>query len=113
MCTENQLSCITSKIAELAKSVFKDKLNSTILYGSYARGEETSESDIDIMVLVDMSAVELSAHKRTFTNLTSALGMEYDVVITVTLKDTETFNKYLNVVPFYSNVKKEGISIAI
>ena len=113
MCTKNQLTDITEKVALLSKSVFGDKLDSTLLYGSYARGEQTSESDIDIMVLANVPREELSSYKKPFISLTSELGLTYDVVVTVTLKDTETFNKYLEAVPFYANVKKEGIRIAV
>ena len=113
MCTKNQLTDITEKVAMLSKSVFGDKLDSTLLYGSYARGAQTAESDIDIMVLANVPREELSSYKKPFISLTSELGLTYDVVVTVTLKDAETFNKYLEAVPFYANVKKEGIRIAV
>ena len=113
MCTKNQLSDITRRIASLSQSLFGEKLDSALLYGSYARGEETSESDIDIMILANVPKEELSTYKKAYINLTSELGLEHDTVITVTLKDTETFNKYLEAVPFYTNVKKEGIRIAV
>lgn len=113
MCTKNQLAEITEKVALLSKSVFGDKLDSTLLYGSYARGEQTSESDIDIMVLANVSREELSSYKKPFISLSSELGLQHDVVVTVTLKDTETFNKYSQAVPFYAAVKKEGVRIAV
>ncbi len=113
MCTENQLTDITEKVALLSKSVFGDKLDSTLLYGSYARGQQNQESDIDIMVLANVPREELPSYKKPFISLSSELGLLYDVVVTVTLKDTETFNKYLEAVPFYANVKKEGIRIAV
>ena len=113
MCTKNQLTDITEKVALLSKSVFGDRLDSTLLYGSYARGEQTRESDIDIMVLANVSREGLVSYKKPFIELASELGLAYDVVVTVTLKDTETFNKYLDAVPFYTNVKKEGIKIAV
>lgn len=113
MCIRNQLYDITAQIAKEAKNVFDDNLDSVLLYGSYARGEETSESDIDIMVLANVPREELSKYKKSFITLTSELGLIHDIVITVTLKDTETFNRYIDAVPFYSNVKREGIKIAV
>ncbi|MBQ8209477.1 MAG: nucleotidyltransferase domain-containing protein [Clostridia bacterium] len=113
MCTKNQLTYILQRVAGTAKSVFGDKYDSTLLYGSYARGDYDSESDIDIMVLADVEREELASYKKPLIALTSELGLEHDIVITVTLKDTETFNKYLGTVPFYDAVKKEGIPIAV
>lgn len=113
MCSKNQLYDITRLIAEQASRTFDDKLDSVILYGSYARCEETSESDIDIMILVDLQPESLSQYKKTFIGLSSELGLKYDVVVSVTLKDICTFNRYLDAVPFYSNVKKDGVRIAV
>lgn len=113
MCTKNQLIDITEQIARLAKTVFGDKLDSTVLYGSYARGDETEESDIDIMVLANVPREEIGSYKKPFIALSSELGLLYDIVVTVTLKDTCTFHQYLDAVPFYSNVKREGIPIAV
>ena len=112
MCTKNQLYDITERIADLSKNTFGEKLDSVLLYGSYARGEETSESDIDIMVLADVNKEELFSYKKAFTMLTSELALLYDIVITVTIKDTETFYRYIDVLPFYSAVKREGVKIA-
>ena len=113
MCTEQQIGIITRRIAALAKTVFGEKLRSVILYGSYARGDYDEESDVDIMILVDISREELWRYHDPITTLTSELGLEYDAVIVATLKDTETFDAYFNVMPFYQNVQKEGILIAV
>lgn len=113
MCTENQLNYILKKVAQTAKETFGEKFDSAYLYGSYARGDFDSESDIDIMVLADIPKEELCKYKKVFTHLTSELGLEYDMLITVSLKDIYTFNKYFNAVPFYQNIKREGVLIAV
>ncbi len=113
MCSTSQLNIIASKIAECANTVFGNKLCSTVLYGSYARGDYDAESDIDIMILVDISREELFKYKQPFIELTADLGLEYDIVITVSIKDKYTFDKYLHAVPFYQNIAREGISIAV
>ena len=113
MCTENQLNIITESIAKLAKEVFGDKLHSVILYGSYARGDYDDESDIDIMILVDIPCEELWLYKKPILHLASDLGLEYDILVSPFIKDTETFDKYFDVMPFYQNVQGEGVLIAV
>lgn len=110
-CSESRLDIILREIARCADEVFKEELSKVVLYGSYARGDYNAESDIDIMILVDLPAEDISKYKKPLISLSSELGLEYDVVITVNIKDTETFNKYSDVTPYYQNIIREGIEI--
>lgn len=112
MCTKNQLELILSSVSEHAKNEFGEKLNSVILYGSYARGDYDHESDIDIMILADKTQAELKSHNHSFIVLASDLGLEYDIVVSIMLKDSETFEAYSEALPFYRNIVKEGVKIA-
>lgn len=51
------------------------------LFGSYARGEETPESDVDILVKFDKNAkVGLFEHTRMIMALEKQLGKDVDIV---------------------------------
>ena len=52
MVQDKELRGILDKLAESLIKVYGNKLKSVILYGSAARGTNTPESDIDIMILV-------------------------------------------------------------
>ena len=112
MCSQEQTREILSQVSELARTVFPNVYSETILYGSYARGDYDSESDMDIMVLADVPRTEMNRYKLPFLRLSSELGLAHDLLITITLKDRETFNRYLYAVPFYQSVRREGVSIA-
>jgi predicted nucleotidyltransferase len=77
-----------------------------ILYGSVARGTQTDESDVDIAVLVKSYTKDM--HER-MTDYIVDLELEYNKVLSVLLIDYEKFTEWENVMPFYKNVKKEGI----
>ena len=113
MCTKNQLNIITGNIANLSKEIFGDRLRSVILYGSYARGDFDDESDIDIMILVDIPLEEIHLYKEPILCLADDLGLEYDILVSPYIKDTYTFDKYFSAIPFYQNVQKEGVMIAV
>jgi len=62
-------------------------------------------------VLVNMTKVEMCTYRREISNLSSEIDLEYNVFISITLQDTETFERFKTVLPFYKNVLSDGISI--
>lgn len=79
------------------------------MYGSYVRGDYHAGSDIDILLTVDLEQPEISKYRNTVAAITSALSLQHDITVSVTVKPLEQFRKYANVLPFYKNVIKEGI----
>jgi predicted nucleotidyltransferase len=102
---------ILETVHDGATFMFSENLKSTILYGSYARGDYESDSDIDIMVLVDMDKSDLSRYRKKIANLSSNIDLEYDVFTSIKLQDYKTYNDWLNVVPFYQSVQREGVFV--
>ena len=104
----------------IAKSILKDtfticqqiygkKLCYAYLYGSYARGDFDQDSDVDILVTVDMENPESGNYFYKIAKLSNQLSLDYDVTVSISVKSENHFKKYSNVLPFYSNVLKEGI----
>jgi len=109
MCSKATLNQITDRVVREIKDNFGDKLDKVILYGSYARGDNADESDIDIMALVNVPSDDANRFDMQLTRFTNRLGMEYDLVVSLLIKDCETFYKYLPADPFYQNVMKDGV----
>ncbi|MCB6416599.1 nucleotidyltransferase domain-containing protein [Faecalimonas umbilicata] len=89
-------------------NIFHDSINSIILYGSVARGTQTSESDVDIAVIVNGYT---KAMHDAMTDFVVDLELEYNKVLSVLLIDYDKFKEWENIMPFYKNVKKEGIQL--
>lgn len=104
---ENYAEVFHKLIPGLVK-IFHGSVSSIILYGSVARGTQTAESDVDIAVIVN------GYTKTTYDAMTDFvvdLELEYNKVLSVLLIDYDKFKEWENVMPFYKNVKKEGIQL--
>ena len=91
------------------KKIYGVHLRKVILYGSYARGDFKLDSDIDIMILLDMSDLDLKAYSRQLSYMTYDFNMDNDLDIKPIVKNEEHFKKWVVNYPFYSNIQKEGV----
>lgn len=91
------------------RDIYGNHIKQIILYGSYARGDFDKDSDIDIMILVDLPDIQI----EDYSDQLSELGFEYNVNHGIwfmpVVKNAQHFRKWCAVYPFYSNVEKEGI----
>lgn len=94
---------------EAVKKIYGSHLQKIILYGSYARGDFRKDSDVDIMILVDMSDLELKMYGQQLSYMTYDFNLDYELDIKSIAKSEEHFNKWVTNYPFYSNIHKEGI----
>lgn len=88
-------------------SIFNTQVIQIVLYGSYARGTNTSESDVDVALLLNGKLNENTEDK--LSDLVVDLNLKYDKVFSVIDIDYAVFKKWEKVTPFYKNVNKEGI----
>lgn len=86
--------------------IFNNASMRVILYGSVARGTQTEESDVDIAVIIPSYTRQM--HDKML-DLVVDLELEYNKVISVIMIDSAEFAKWENVMPFYRNVKKDGV----
>ena len=101
-------SLIEQYIAEI-KKIYGTHLRKVILFGSYARGDFRSDSDVDIMILLDMSDVDLKAYSQQLSYMTYDFNLDNDLDIKPIAKNKEHFTKWRTNYPFYANIYKEGV----
>ncbi len=102
---------ILTEVKEELLKLFGDKLEQLILYGSCARNEQDPESDIDIMILVDVNETALREYRHKVIDIMTELSLKYDTVISLMRETYSRYNEYLDVLPFYQNIYNEGIEI--
>lgn len=109
MLTRSQVNDISTILTNTARKLFGKKLKEVILFGSYARGNASAESDIDIMLLVDMDRESLKKYRNDICRISSETGLKYDILISPVLQSLEEFDNYKNDLPFFKNILLEGV----
>ena len=111
MCTKSQLKTVLTEVKSASELLYGDSLSRIILYGSYARGDNTEESDIDIMIVLNCDTNELKRLRSLTTDMASNISLEQDVLISILLRDQKHFEDNLDFLPLYQNIAKEGIAV--
>ena len=103
-------SLLLQYLGEIQK-LYGSHLKSVLLYGSYARGDYTEDSDIDIMILVDLPDEESECYLDALSELGFRYNVEYGIWIMPIVKNIEHFRYWVCAYPFYRNVQKEGVAL--
>lgn len=109
MSDRNRILC---EFRNKTKSIMGDSLKQMILYGSYARGDYGDNSDMDIMVLTELTDDRIIQIEDEIFDVAYDIELEYGVPISVNIKNEKHFKNWVNSLPYYSNIQKEGIIIA-
>ena len=91
------------------KLTVRDVIEEIILYGSYVRGQETSESDIDIAVILRLPDTDELHRKMIDIVVDNELDLE--ITLSVITIEEDNLNEWKSTLPFYKNLLKEGISL--
>lgn len=90
--------------------IYGNHLKEVILYGSFAKGNfDEDNSDIDIMILVDIEEQEINEKGRMLTDLSYDFMEGYELDIKPVAVNRAHFQKWVGVYPFYKNVREEGV----
>lgn len=112
MCNQGQAIAILGEVYAACKPIFGNAITEAWLYGSYARGDFHAESDIDILLTVDLEPEAISAMRNRVGFITSELSLKHDITVSLSVKPLAQFRQYSDVLPYYKNILREGIRYA-
>ncbi|MDD3360414.1 MAG: nucleotidyltransferase domain-containing protein [Hespellia sp.] len=102
---------IIYEFSQEIKKIYGTSLKKIIMYGSYARGDYNSSSDIDIMILVNLSDEEIKKSSDQVSDVAFDFLMDYGVDISPIIKNEKHFEYWIEALPFYRNVQEEGVEL--
>ena len=101
---------IMKKITQMSKEIgelYKSDAESIIMYGSYTRGEETEESDVDIAIMIDHEEDEMLQER--VADIVIDYELDLGITLSVITIEKANYDEWKGVLPFYKNILKEGV----
>ena len=103
-----RLSVLLNDLKVSLVGIYGARLFSVILFGSQARGEENSGSDVDVMAVLDDSVNVIEARSR-LSDISWHYLMKYDELVSIMPMSKARF--LADEISFLRVVKREGIEI--
>lgn len=88
--------------------LYGTQLNKIILFGSYARGDTHSDSDIDLMIVLNKDSISAFEEIEFINEFLYPLSLSYEKFISVVPVSANRY-KQETANPLFNNIKKEGI----
>lgn len=99
---------LLKEIRQTLSHILGKDLDQVYLYGSQARGDARSDSDFDILVIMNGESDHASLTHKT-SEAIARLSLENDIVISRTFISKDRFLHERS--PFILNVRREGLPI--
>lgn len=103
------IQAMLSDFTDIMQEAYKDSLYQILLFGSYARGEANDESDIDIIVILDKSEMNITSEINKIVEYSFDLDLEYGktlCALPMSLDYWDTEESF-----FLDEVRKDGFLI--
>ncbi len=102
---------VVSDFARDMKKLFKQDLSRVVVYGSYARGDYGENSDVDVMILVKTPENNIPDYRDRVSDCAFEYFMNRGYDISPVIKNENQFNYWVDSLPYYQNILREGIDV--
>jgi predicted nucleotidyltransferase len=105
----SHLSEMIQRFAKETKQLLQENIIAEYLFGSYTTNKQTSQSDIDILIIVHTLTPEM---RRQMSGLATEYSLEYNVYISPVIKARDIWekNKHYQTL-FYQEVMQHGVPL--
>lgn len=106
--SQTDLQKILSRLKEYLQELYGERFSNMILFGSQARGEATTDSDIDVLIVLK-GDVDFGTEVERTGEFIANLCLDFDQVIgSFFIAEQEFISRNS---PLLINVRREGIAI--
>ena len=103
-----RLPCLEPFLQDI-RELYGNDLKQVILFGSYARKEQTVDSDINLFVIVEDKLDSLKKKDNALYDASYELTLSSGVLVHPMAVSKTQFDKWKDVYPLYREVQKDGV----
>ncbi len=103
-----EVNHIIRKFKERIQELYGSRLRDVILYGSFARGDATAASDIDLAIVLGGSVSPVDEIDR-MVDIVTDLNLEHNVLISVYPLSEDNYASVNS--PVLMNLRREGVLV--
>ena len=111
MCSKEMLNSLLARLYAQLNEIFGTHLRSVILFGSYARNDANEDSDVDVLILLDLPREEIARYRRDVAEITGEFLLTENLLFSPILENESFFERHRQILPFYQNIAREGVRI--
>lgn len=108
MISSSVIKPVLEELKAYIQDIYGSKIIQFILFGSYARDEARTDSDVDVLVLVEDNVNVFEVRQQMSEFLLDVL-LTKQLVISVLVVPESLYNGYKS--PLFLNIKEEGIIV--
>ena len=105
---QKQLKQLLAELRKGLEGIYGGRLKGLYLYGSYARGEQQNDSDVDILIVLSEFQDRYGTEIDRTGHLIAELSLKYDAGLSrvfATERDWKTSNR-----SFFENAREDAIA---
>ena len=103
------LEYVKKKTVRDVPKALSNKCRKIILYGSYARGNYTEDSDVDIAILTDSDRIENQKYNAKLDDIATQIGYKTTAVVNYVCLPLKEFEERKNWYPYFANIERDGV----
>ncbi|MGJ3250527.1 MAG: nucleotidyltransferase domain-containing protein [Elainellaceae cyanobacterium] len=102
----NTLSPVLNTLKQYLQAQYQTRLRQVVLFGSHARQQATTDSDVDVLIVLD-DPVDASAEGQCTSEFIAQLCLEHDLLISCFFLPSSRYQTENS--PLLRNIRREGI----
>ena len=107
---DSQIKTIVEDTRSRVSKLFPGEQIDAILFGSYARGDADPDSDLDVILLVNAPRDKIAETNWQLGKIASDLFLDYGLIVSPIVENRSFYNSRIDLLPFYSNIHREGVT---